>query len=536
MLHTQLTPTLLCLSALLGAAGVSHAQTPPKEQPAMQASAIPVFAIKGFTVTGDNPLSPSQTDEVLAPYIRPDATLDNLQQGASALEKALGARGYALHRVVLPPQEVGATVTLSVVKFVIGKVEIEGLERFSQANIRASLPELQEGQTPHFGKLAVQTAIANESQGKQVQVGLKESEEADKIDVHIVVKEAKPWNFSASISNTGTAATGTDRLSLVGSHSNLFDRDHQFSGAYTTSAQQRDAVKQLGLNYRVPLYALGGTLGLAYTQSDVAGNFGTFSSTGAGQTAGLNYAQQFEPQGGRRATLTVGLDDKQFDVTNINDVPIPGQVKRASRPLSLGYSVRIESDTALSGYNAEFATNAPGGTGNDLASYQSEDARIVTVHWKVLRAGANILSSFPNGWLWSAKAQLQYSPDALISGEQFGIGGSSSVRGTGERPLSGDSGVFVSAELSTAELAPGLRLLGFVDSGWLRNQSANGTTKPDSDHLASVGLGLRWNAATWSLSAEYGKIITGSVLPLTPGSSTPQAGDQKLHLNLSARL
>ena len=532
MLHTQITPQTLCLAALL-AAGAAQAQTP---QSAMQVSSNPVFAIKGFSVTGDNPLSPGQTDEVLAPYLRPDATLDSLQQAASALEQALAARGYALHRVVLPPQEVGAKVTLNIVKFVIGKVEIEGIERFSAANIRASLPELREGQTPHFGKLAVQTAIANESQGKQVQVGLKESEEADRIDVHIVVKEAKPWNFSASLSNTGTSATGTDRLSLVGSHSNLFDRDHQFSGAYTTSAQQRSAVKQLGLNYRVPLYAAGGVLGAAYTQSDVAGNFGSFNSTGAGRTAGLNYAQQFEPQGGRRATLTVGLDEKQFDATSINDAPVSGQQMRASRPLSLGYSARIESDTALWGYNAELAVNLSGGNGNDLTAYQSEDTRITKVRWKVLRAGANVLSSFASGWLWSARTQLQYSPDALISGEQFGIGGSSSVRGTGERPLSGDSGLFASAELSTAELAPGLRLLSFAESGWLRNQSANGTSKLESDHLASVGLGLRWNAPSWSFSAEWGRIVTGSTLAATPGASIPRAGDQKIHLNLSARL
>ena len=165
MLHTQTPHPILWLSALLALTSAAQAQT-PKPQPALQASATPVFAIKGFTVTGDNPLSQSQTDEVLAPYLRPDATLDSLQQGATALEKALGAHGYALHRVVLPPQEVGAKVTLSIVRFVIGKVEIEGIERYTQANIRASLPELQEGQTPHFGRLAVQTAIANESQGK----------------------------------------------------------------------------------------------------------------------------------------------------------------------------------------------------------------------------------------------------------------------------------------------------------------------------------------------------------------------------------
>jgi len=42
--------------------------------------------------------------------------------------------------------------------------------------------------------------------------------------------------------------------------------------------------------------------------------------------------------------------------------------------------------------------------------------------------------------------------DVLISGEQFGIGGATSVRGTGERPLAADSGLFSTLEISTAEL------------------------------------------------------------------------------------
>jgi hemolysin activation/secretion protein len=535
MLHTKTPPKLLCLTALLVASAATLAQTPSTPQPALQTSSSPVFAIQGFEITGENPLSQEESTQLLAPYLRADATLETLQQATAALEKALGARGFALHRVVLPPQEVGARVTLNIVKFVIGKITIEGTKRFSQANIRASLPELKEGQTPNFARLAVQTAMANESQGKQVQVGLKESDEADKIDVHVVVKEAKPWNLSASLSNTGTQATGTDRLSLVGSHSNVFDLDHQFSGAYTTSVQHTDAVKQLGANYRIPMYSAGGTLGLAYTHSDVAGNFGSFSSTGAGQTAGLSYSQQLAPRGGRRASISFGLDDKRFDPTKINDVPVPGQEPRGARPLSLGYNAKIESDTAVWGYDAELALNVPGGKGNDLASYQSEDARIATVHWKALRAGANTLSSFA-GWLYSAKAQLQYSPHALISGEQFGLGGATSVRGTDERPLSGDSGVLGSFELSTPELQPGLRALGFVDAGWLANHNTAGSSKPPSDHLASAGLGLRYASGAWALSGEWGRIVNGSVMAQTPGSSIPKTGDQKVHLNLSLRL
>ena len=369
-----------------------------------------------------------------------------------------------------------------------------------------------------------------------MQASFKESDEADKINATLLVRESAPWSFSAGLSNTGSPATGRDRLSLVGSHSNVFGRDHQFSGAYTTSLQRTKDVSQLGLNYRIPLYRLGGVVGLSYTKSQVVGNFGTFNSTGAGETYGVNYNQYLPPDGGRRSYLSLGLDNKLFNVTQINGVVVPGQLDRTSRPLSLGYNVRVESDKAAWGYNAELAVNLRGGKGNDLVSYQSEDPRIGTANWKALRGGANYFTSFASGWLWGVRGLFQQSGNALIAGEQFGLGGASSIRGTGERALSGDSGLLISTESTSYELSPGLRALAFIDAGWLRNHdSPLNPNKPAKDQLASAGFGLRYSTGSVGLSLDWGRIFKGSVLPAPAGSGIPQTGDKKLHLNITAR-
>ena len=506
----------------------------------MTAPEKPVFAIRGFDVTGENPLSATETTRVLAPFLRTDASMETLQAATAALEAALKARGFALHRVVLPPQGVGQSVNLKIVKFVVGKITITGLQRYDEANIRASVPELMEGQAPNFRTLAVQTTIANESPGKQVQIALKESEEADQIDATLEVKEARPWNFSASLANTGSKTTGQDRFTVAGSHANVFDVDHQFTGAYTTSLERPSDVQQVGLNYKVPFYRWGGVLGLNYTQSNVIGNNGTFTNTGAGQTMGLSYNYYLPPNAGYRGFVSLGLDDKLFKaaIVNAGAGPVVVGVDRRSRPLSLAYNARVETSTSAWGYSTELAMNLPGGDGNDLASYKTEDPlRIETVNFKVLRASANYLASFGTGWLWSVRTQLQYSPDALIAGEQFGIGGASSVRGTTERPVSGDSGLFTALELTTPELAPGLRINGFVDGGWVRTNNTGPLTsaRPPSDQLASVGLGLRYNMGAVSLSLDWAQLLTGSVTFGPANLDAPQAGDQKLHLNLTAR-
>lgn len=509
--------------------------TPGWAQQAMTAPPKPVFAIRGFDVMGANPLPEGETALVLAPFLRADATIEALQKATMALEEALKKRGFALHRVVLPPQAVGTTVRLDIVRFNVGKVTVEGLNRYDEANIRASVPELREGEAPNFRTLSVQTAIANESQGKQMQIALKESETPDQIDARIVVKESRPWNFAASLTNTGSRETGRDRLTVSGGHSNLFNLDHQFVGAYTTSVESTSDVQQLGLSYRVPLYRAGGVLGASYTRSTVIGNYGAFSSTGAGQTMGLNYSHYLPADGGYRSFIQLAIDDKRFDITEISGTPVPGQRVRRSRPLTIGYTARVDSDQAVWGYGVELARNLSGGNGNNLAAYQSEDPRITTSRFTVLRANGNYTGVLGAGWLWAARGQFQYSADALISGEQFGLGGAGNVRGTTERPIAGDRGLFTSLEISTPELQPGLRLVGFADAGWLRNHNPNATNKPASDHLASAGLGLRYFQGPWAFSAEWARIMTGSVLANAANPTLPRAGNNRLHVSVSAR-
>lgn len=536
----HLSPRLLAAAALAaGGAGAQQSPAPAPVRPAppmAQAAAPAVFPIRGFQLEGENPIGEAAAQRVLAPFVRPDATLATLQQATAALEAAFRAAGYGLHRVALPPQEVGQAVRLSIVKFAVGKVEIAGRQVYDEGNIRRTLPELREGESPNFKRLAVQTAIANENPNKQVQVGLRESDEPDRIDATITLREQRPWTLGLSASNAGSSSTGHDRVTLTAGHTNLFNRDHQFIGAYTTSLERTSDVQQLGLAYKVPLYAAGAVLGASYTRSDVVGNFGAFTSTGAGHTLGVNYTLYLAPQGGRRSYVSLGLDDKVFDAARINDVVAPGALDRRSRPVTLGYTARTEAERALWGYNVEVAANTGAGAHNDLASYRSEDPRIDTVHWKALRGGVSYTAPLAQTWLWSLRSLFQYSPDVLISGEQFGLGGLGSVRGTDvERPISGDRGLSATLEVTTPELLPGLRLLGFVDAGYLWNNKPNAFNKPASDRLASVGVGLRFGVGGFGASLDYGRIVRGSKVPLALNANSPQDGDDRFYINLSYR-
>ena len=136
-------------------------------------------------------------------------------------------------------------------------------------------------------------------------------------------------------------------------------------------------------------------------------------------------------------------------------------------------------------------------------------------------------------WLARASVNGQYTRDALVSGELFGLGGPDSLRGLLVRELSNDRGFGGQLELYTPELARlvGLpsgfraRVVGFYDHGQVwRNKALPGeiTNKSVSD----VGLGLRLN---------YGKVLSlrFDVANVLSDIGTRQRGDNRISAGMA---
>jgi hemolysin activation/secretion protein len=492
--------------------------------------------IRGFTVIGSNPLSDAEITLALAPFLRKPATLDNLQAATSAVEALLERKGYGLYRVLLPPQEVGDTIQLQLAKFTIGKVTVEGAQTFSADNIRRSLPELQEDNTPNLPALTAQTAFANEHPSKKVQLSLREGDASDQIDVTLKVQETSPFALTGTLTNSGSASSGRDRFTLTAAHSNLWGLDHQAQASYTTSLERSGDVRQFGLNYRVPFYGLSSTLDLSHTRSNVIGNFSTFTSSGAGRTWGALYTWHLPAEKDTSShRFTFQLEDKVFDATEINGAVLPGQVARRTRPLSLGHNVRVLGETSQFDWNTSLTANLSGGVGNTLAAYQSESPAVTRRNWTALRTQSSYVQTLAKDWLLSWRTQSQWTSTALIAGEQIGLGGMNSLRGAAERALSGDQGILSTVEVTTPEMMGGLRWVGFWDAGWLRSRREATSTLPRSDSAASIGLGLRYIQGPWSLALDAGRIVKSSRIPPSINSSAPQSGDYKFHLLLTGR-
>lgn len=486
----------------------------------------PRFAVAGYRVEGESPLSESETQALLAPFAGPAVTLERLQAAAAALEAELKARGHGFLRVVLPPQDTGGTITLRVLAFRLGEAAVRGNTAFSAANVRASLPALRPGESPNLREIARDQALANEHPAKQVSVTMRQGTKPDTVDAEVAVRDAKPLRYFASLANTGSPQTGHWRASIGAQHSNLWDRDHSLTGSYTTSPGHWGDVSQYGLFYNAPFYAAGGALSAFTSYSDVSSGTiaNVFQVSGRGRFSGLRWKQQLLPHGAYAHTLEGGVEDRHFlnDVT-FNGTPIGTNLR--SRPLVAAYGARYEFAGGMLRGSLEYARNLGGGRDNTDAAYAANRAG-ADARWQAWRASFDAQRAFGE-WTGALRVRAQATREPLASGEQFGFGGAAGVRGLREREVTGDTGWTASLEAVSPALREGLRALAFMDAGQarLRNAPAGQAARLGS---ASIGAGLRWApAAGVSVSVDYARVHDAAVVT--------GKGDERLHVLVSAQ-
>lgn len=411
------------------------------------------FSVERFEVAGDNPLDAAATDAALAPFVGEYAGIDGLLAATDALEAAFAAAGHSFHRVSLPPQELSSgIVVLNVSTFGVGDVRISGNRHFSVANVRASLPKVVGGGAPNLREVSRSLAVANQHPHKKLKVTFRESEAApDTLDAVVKVDDQRPWNVFGNLNNIGTKDTGRTRMQLGAMASDLTHHDDILTGAVTISPDNVDDVFQLGAFYQVPVYALSGWISAFYVKSEVAvGNVQNFFDvSGAGDFVGLSYKRSLLPVGRYKHTVTVGLQDRNFDTAISNaltGINIPGiSTVVRTRPINVRYDGSYNWTTTSVDFYMDAVQNLSFGGHNDDDDYARVRA-VAKSNWKAFRFGALVTQRLPRDFLGVFRLTGQYTRRALLPGEQLGFGGERSIRGFEERTTAGDSGLVANLE------------------------------------------------------------------------------------------
>ena len=497
----------------------------------------------GFEVSGNTLLPAEAIQARLAEYRSNEATLPRMKAAAAAVQELYRRAGYGGVVAFLPEQTLAAdgVVRIRVVEGKLAHIDIAGNEHFSDAAILASLPGLKTGETPRVREIDEQIQMANESPVRAVQVLLQPGAEPGDIDAKLTVAERPTQRFNLRLDNTGNASTGRWR-SAIGwmdgdflGHDQVLGLDLQFAPEHPSDLVVASA------SYHAPFYTHSMALDAYAAWYDVtAGTTATAAGdldfAGRGHILGLRLSHYLPRQGNIDQRLVYGIEDRVYDNRcSIAGLP-PGACGTAGagvqvQPLSIQY-IGQSADRIVQNWGLGLSANlALAGSQTDAASIEAvrPGARL---HYAILRAHYNGMLAFSNetgheglGSL-SFRAVAQFSNDALIPGEQFGLGGAQNVRGYVEREVSGDRGVQATLEYTSPAFYSDFRAVAFGDGGWTQNRlgwaCAPGRT---ICQLESVGAGLRFAHKDLLMRLDWGHALRS-------GSIT-RRNDDRLHFSLS---
>ena len=472
------------------------------------------FNIDRFNIEGNTLLRPDEIEAMLKPFTGKQREYSDVQRAIEVLWQRYRSSGYSVVWVVAPAQDLGhGVVTLRVIEARIGKVAIAGNRYFDNANIRASLPALREGVPPRAVDISANAQLANENPAKQVDVVLRAGEKEGVVDAAVNIIDVRPLKTFLTFDNAGTPQTGNYRLGLGVQHGNLFNRDHVGTFNYVTSPGKENLVSLYSGSYRMPLYARGDSMDFIAAYSDVSAGTtqtvaGPLSFSGKGSVYGLRYNQLLARQGEYSQRIVYGLDYRAYK----NQCSLgtfgaagcgPAAVDVTLMPASLAYSGNWERPGQVTDFYVTLSQNLPGTANGQESDFNAarpspNGGAGASSRYSILRFGSSTVKAFENSWQVRAAFNAQYTANALVSGEQFGIAGANSVRGFLEREIARDVGYFVNLELYspnlTGKLGPGdanLRGVLFYDFGGAANNPLAGEDSQRST-ISSIGAGLRW--------------------------------------------
>lgn len=516
------------MKAALAALGTLAAATAP--------SAPVAFDVTQVVVEGATLIAP---EALLAGAPLPSGPTEfaALQRLAEQVQRRYAEAGYGGVVAYLPPQPLtGGSVRIVVVEGKLASVAVRGADGAAAGAARAALPDLAAGRTPLLRRLDRELQLANENPARQLQLLLAPGEKTGDIAAELTVRQRDPLQVVLSAENTGNGQTGRWRVGAAVQHADVSGIGDVAALLLQTSPDHASSVAVVSAAYRRPLPEALALLEGYVAYSDVdAGSSATAAGdvriSGRGLLTGLR-ATRFLPVGGAYdQRFAVALDRRAYrnrcEISGLPAAACGGAAGDVTvTPLTLEYSLRSPQAFGWALMAAWSHNLASGGQGADAASFEAARAGAKRP-FDVVHVAASAQGTLGEDWTLRARASLQWTGDALVSGEQFGLGGVASVRGYRERELAGDRGAAATLEIAGPELLarPGtasLRAFGFADGGVVSNRLGMPCRLDQTRcSLAGVGLGLALEGAGMHLRLAVARA-------LRDGAQTAQ-GDTRVH-------
>ena len=468
-------------------------------------------------------------------YLGQPLTFARLSEISRAVIDQYRSKDHPLVDVVVPQQDVNnGVVQIAVTEFRAGQVRPEGNKWFSDELLRSKV-RVRPGDPILASELAEDLAALNDNPFRRVDLIYQRSPEVGRTDLVLRTADRLPLRLYAGFDDSGTRALGINHVFAGFNYGNLFGLDQQLSYQATASddllfgnpalpgrpddprllAHSATYSAPLPWHDRVTVYGL-------YAR-EVPRLPNTNNQVGTSEQLSLRYGHPFWRSDTQSNEVRIGYDFKRSN----NNLEFNGsQINSASTQIDqfvLEYAGQRSDSLGSTGLTASLFAS-PGGFSHhnsDAIFNATRPDAIATYVYGLI--GAERLTALPAGLTWSVRGSVQLASASLLSSEQFGLGGPTTVRGYDQYQVEGDNGWLLVDELRSplwhlvsADTPDRLQLLTFFDVGHVRSRTPQ-ISEPNHATLSSVGVGARYAVDRYlDVRFDYGWQLTR--LSLNPGA------------------
>lgn len=510
-----------------------------------QAGSEQKFLLKNIDIEGITLLDEKKVQRIVAEYKNQEVSLNQLFELTNKLNQLYREKGYLTSRVYLPPQKVEeGSVKLRALEGTIGKIEIdEPSTNFWGFRKRAITPriDLEEGENFDLNDLRRSIILLGDNPDLQVRAKLKPGAEQGQTDIGLSVANNRPYHLTLSADNLGRDLIGQTRGGATLTHNNFLGFGDRLTLSGFLSRSSQSAITQ----YAFPIGRKGTEVGVQASSSflKLRGPLESANIQGSSQTYSLYVKQPLITRERLRFSTDLAFDWREMD-TNFSKQDLfhdSLRVLRWGQNLDVydRYGRTIVRNELGLGFDIFGATNGNSTLGGATSSRQG-GAGSQFFRWS---PSVTRIQKLPFNTFGIFRAIGQYSPNELVSAEQFQAGGTFTVRGYKEGRVVADSGLILSGEwripaffLPKDKFVPftngiswrdAITFVTFADLGYTYLNGAPAGTE-QSELLLGVGGGLRLQLTRFaSLRLDLG-------IPLL--SQTPENNSPRLHFGLDSTI
>ncbi len=452
--------------------------------------------IRQIIITGNTVFTGDELSEITKAYVNKELTSEDIEALRQELTLHYINEGYINSGAIIPNQTiVNGVIRLQVIEGRLTHIEVENNKWFSDRFIADRLtlgPETPMNIRPLQQRLQL---LQQNDLIKRVHAELKPGVKPGESVLKVRVDENRPVKVQVGFDNYQSPTVGAERGWLTVAHQNLTGRGDILSLSYGRS---EGVNPQIDAWYSLPFTARDTSLTMRYRRNDfdvVEEPFEPLDIESESDIYQLTLRQPFYRTLNQEFAMSL-TGERLWNKTSLLGEPFsfsPGAEDGESTVTALRFSqewtYRTRRQVIAARSRFSFGIDALGAT-NHTANIP--DGRFFS--WLGQFQWARVLGPWDVQMIF--RTDLQLATDPLLPLEQFAVGGRYSVRGYRENQLVRDQGLIASLEsriplVRNKRWADYLQLTPFVDFGRVWNEDVH---NPSPETIASIGLGLRWEA------------------------------------------